>query len=105
MGVVGVPDPVRTEAVKAWVVLKPGVAGTEELATEIQRHVRERLSAHEYPRTVAFTDALPMTATARSAPRIAFARIEPDPLRLSSAEGGGGPSPHKNRFSFGLMPL
>lgn len=65
VGVVGVPDPVRTEAVKAWVVLKPGVEGTDALATEIQRHVRERLSAHEYPRTVAFTDALPMTATGK----------------------------------------
>ena len=65
VGVVGVPDPVRTEAVKAWVVLKPGVEGTDALATEIQRHVRERLSAHEYPRSVAFTDALPMTATGK----------------------------------------
>lgn len=65
VGVVGVPDPVRTEAVKAWVVLKPGHEGSEDLAADIQRHVRARLSAHEYPRLIAFTDTLPMTATGK----------------------------------------
>lgn len=63
--VVGVPDPVRTEAVKAWLVLKPGFTGDDALAREIQDHVKERLSAHEYPRQVAFTDTLPMTATGK----------------------------------------
>lgn len=63
--VVGIPDPVRTEAVKAWVVLNPGHEGTDALAAELQAHVRNRLSAHEYPRHVAFTDALPMTATGK----------------------------------------
>ncbi|MFG1463215.1 acyl-CoA synthetase [Xanthobacter sp. DSM 24535] len=65
VAVIGVPDPVRTEAVKAWVVLKEGYAGDDALVADIQRHVRERLSAHEYPRHVAFTDALPMTATGK----------------------------------------
>ncbi|WP_341988861.1 acyl-CoA synthetase [Azorhizobium sp. AG788] len=65
VGVVGVPDPVRTEAIKAWVVLKPGVAGSDALVAEIQDQVRTRLSGHEYPRYVSFTDALPMTATGK----------------------------------------
>lgn len=65
VAVVGVPDPLRTEAVKAWVVLKPGVDRSEALAKEIQDYVKERLSAHEYPRHVAFTDTLPMTATGK----------------------------------------
>ncbi|MFG1395428.1 acyl-CoA synthetase [Roseixanthobacter pseudopolyaromaticivorans] len=65
VAVVGVPDAVRTEAVKAWIVLNDGHAGSEALVADIQRHVRERLSAHEYPRHVAFTDALPMTATGK----------------------------------------
>jgi acetyl-CoA synthetase len=65
VAVVGIPDPVRTEAVKAWVVLKPGHAGTPELAADIQSHVRVQLSAHEYPRHVAFTASLPMTATGK----------------------------------------
>ena len=62
---VGIPDPVRTELVKAWVVVKPGVLATPVLATELQAWVRDRLAAHEYPRVVAFTDALPMTATGK----------------------------------------
>ncbi|MEW6121435.1 MAG: acyl-CoA synthetase [Pseudomonadota bacterium] len=65
VAVVGVPDPVRTEAVKAWVVLKDGFKGSDALAAELQQHVRERLSAHEYPRHVSFTDTLPMTATGK----------------------------------------
>ncbi|PIK73702.1 hypothetical protein CS379_06935 [Methylobacterium frigidaeris] len=64
-GVVGVPDPVRTEAVKAFIVLKGGVEGTPELARAIQDFVRTRLAAHEYPRHVAFVEALPMTATGK----------------------------------------
>ncbi|QRG06023.1 acyl-CoA synthetase [Xanthobacter dioxanivorans] len=65
VAVVGVPDPLRTEAVKAWVVPKPGVVPSEALAAEIQDFVKTRLSAHEYPRHVIFTDTLPMTATGK----------------------------------------
>ena len=63
--VVGKPDPVRTEIVKAFVVLKPDVAPSDALAAEIQGFVRTRLSAHEYPREVAFIDEMPMTTTGK----------------------------------------
>jgi acetyl-CoA synthetase len=62
---VGKPDAVRTEIVKAFVVLKPGHTASDALASEIQSFVRTRLSAHEYPREVAFIDALPMTTTGK----------------------------------------
>jgi acetyl-CoA synthetase len=62
---IGVPDPVRTESVKAFVVLKPGQRGDAALAKSIQDHVRTKLAAHEYPREVEFIDALPMTATGK----------------------------------------
>ncbi|MGQ0664994.1 MAG: acyl-CoA synthetase [Pseudomonadota bacterium] len=62
---IGVPDPVRTEAVKAFVVLKPGFTGEAALARAIQAHVKTRLGAHEYPRAVEFVDSLPMTATGK----------------------------------------
>jgi acetyl-CoA synthetase len=62
---VGVPDELRTEIVKAFLVLKPGHAGTAALAGEIQEFVRTRLAAHEYPREVEFVEALPMTATGK----------------------------------------
>jgi acetyl-CoA synthetase len=62
---VGIPDPLRTEVVKAFLVLKPGALGTPELAREIQEFVKTRLAAHEYPRLVEFIDALPMTTTGK----------------------------------------
>jgi acetyl-CoA synthetase len=63
--VVGVPDAVRTEAVKAFLVLKAGQAGSPALAREVQDFVKTKLAAHEYPRLVEFVDALPMTATGK----------------------------------------
>ncbi len=63
--VVGKPDPVRTEIVKAFVVLKPGQAPNDTLAAELQDFVRTRLAAHEYPREVAFIDQMPMTTTGK----------------------------------------
>ena len=63
--VIGKPDPVRTEIVKAFVVLKPGIEGTDALAAEMRDFVKTRLSAHEYPREVAFIDAMPMTTTGK----------------------------------------
>ena len=62
---IGKPDELRGEIVKAFVVLTEGYAATPELAREIQQSVRERLSAHEYPREVEFIDSLPMTTTGK----------------------------------------
>ncbi|MDH3473009.1 MAG: acyl-CoA synthetase [Rhodospirillales bacterium] len=62
---VGVPDPERTERVKAFLVLNEGHAPGPALAREIQDWVKTRLAAHEYPREVEFLDALPMTATGK----------------------------------------
>jgi acetyl-CoA synthetase len=63
--VVGVPDPIRTEIVKAFIVLKPGEAQSPALADDIKAFVRNRLAAHEYPRQIEFIDALPLTATGK----------------------------------------
>ena len=65
VAVVGVPDPVRGEAVKAFVVVAPGHEAGPVLAGEIQAFVKTRLSPHEYPRTIEFRDALPMTVTGK----------------------------------------
>ena len=62
---VGKPDALRTEIVKAFVVLKHGVSASDALASEIQDFVKQRLSAHEYPREVAFIDDMPMTTTGK----------------------------------------
>jgi len=63
--VVGKPDPVRTEIVKAFIVPMSGIAPSDALAAEIQDYVKTRLSAHEYPREIAFIDELPMTTTGK----------------------------------------
>jgi acetyl-CoA synthetase len=63
--VVGIPDPIRTEAIKAWIVLRPGFAPDDALAREIQDFVKVQLAAHEYPRFVQFVESLPMTATGK----------------------------------------
>ncbi len=63
--VAGIPDPVRTEAIKAWIVLRPGFAPSDTLADDIRAFVRTQLAAHEYPRHIEFLDSLPMTATGK----------------------------------------
>jgi len=65
VAVVGVPDPIRTEAVKAFVLPRPGIAPSPALAAEIQAFVRDRLAAYQYPRHVEFVTELPLTATGK----------------------------------------
>lgn len=62
VGVVGKPDPLRTEIVKAYVVLKPGATTT---ADELRVFVKKRLASYSYPREITFVDALPMTVTGK----------------------------------------
>jgi len=68
--VIGKPDPVRTEIVKAFVVTAPGVEPSDDLARALGAHVRDRLAAHEYPREIAFVTELPMTATGKIMRRV-----------------------------------
>jgi acetyl-CoA synthetase len=63
--VVGVPDALRTEIVKAFVVVKPGARADAALASALQDFVKTRLAAHEYPRRIEFVDTLPLTATGK----------------------------------------
>ncbi|WP_136441429.1 AMP-binding protein [Pacificoceanicola onchidii] len=62
VGVVGKPDPLRTELVKAYVVVKPGHTCAAE---DLQAWVKERLASYSYPREIAFLEALPMTVTGK----------------------------------------
>jgi acetyl-CoA synthetase len=68
--VVGKPDALRTEIVKAYVVLKDGHQASEALASGIGSWVRERLSAHEYPREVEFVTSMPLTTTGKVIRRV-----------------------------------
>jgi len=63
--VVGVPDEARGEAVKAFVVLKPGHAPSPALADELRRHVKIRLGAFQRPREIEWVEELPMTVSGK----------------------------------------
>jgi acetyl-CoA synthetase len=63
--VIGVPDELRGQAIKAFVKLLPGTEPSEELVSRIQAHVKSKLAAHEWPREVEFIDEFPMTVTGK----------------------------------------
>ena len=62
VGVVGKPDPLRTEIVKAFVVRVPGAMVT---ADDLRDWVKDRLASYSYPREIEFVEALPMTVTGK----------------------------------------
>jgi acetyl-CoA synthetase len=65
VAVIGSPDELRTEVVKAFVVPKAEVTPGPEIAKDIKAFVKKRLAAHEYPRKVEFISEMPMTATGK----------------------------------------
>jgi 2-aminobenzoate-CoA ligase len=63
--VVGAPDAQRGQIVKAYVVLRDGVAATPELVTELQEYAKRQIAPYKYPRTVEFVESLPRTSTGK----------------------------------------
>ena len=64
-GVIGDPDEARGMVVKAFVLLRAGVAPSVALADELRAHVKARLATYEYPRKIVFARELPMTVTGK----------------------------------------
>ena len=73
-GVIGVPDPVAGEVVKAFVELKTGNRPTEELQLEIIGFARKRLGAAVAPRLLDFTTSLPKTRSGKILRRLLKSR-------------------------------
>jgi acetyl-CoA synthetase len=65
VGVIGVPDPIRGEIVKAFILPKEGVLPDQALEVSIKEHVKKRLEAHAYPREVVFLREMPQTKTGK----------------------------------------
>jgi acyl-coenzyme A synthetase/AMP-(fatty) acid ligase len=59
------PDPVRGQVVKAFIVLRPEVVQTPELAAEIQEFAKREMAGYKYPRKVEFVAALPKTPSGK----------------------------------------
>ncbi len=79
-GVIGKPDQVRGEIIKAFVVLKPGVEPTDALKEELQKFVKEHLAGHAYPREIEFIDKLPKTRSGKIMRRILKAKEQGLPI-------------------------
>jgi len=63
--VVAAPDPDRGSIVKAYVVLRPGIAGDDALASALQEHVKRVTAPYKYPRAIAFVPELPKTVSGK----------------------------------------
>ncbi len=87
---VGVPDEVKGEVIWCFVVVKPGVGWTAELARELRDVVADQLGKAFAPSSVLFVDELPKTRSAKIVRRaIRAAAIGEDPSDLSSLENPG----------------
>ena len=69
-GVIGKPDPVRGEIIKAFVALNEGYEPSDELIEEIQQFVKKGLAAHAAPREIEFKDKLPKTRSGKIMRRV-----------------------------------
>lgn len=65
VAVIGIPDEIRGQAVKAFVMLREGRKPSQALEDEIRQHVKDRIAAYQYPRAIEFVDELPMTTTGK----------------------------------------
>ncbi len=73
-GVIGKPDPLRGEIIKAFIALKPGFKPSERLKQAIMNHVKHHLAGHAYPREIEFVDSLPKTRSGKIVRRLLRAR-------------------------------
>jgi acetyl-CoA synthetase len=69
-GVIGIPDPVRGEIIKAFIALRAGYKPSEELIEDIRLFVKKGLAAHAAPRQIEFRDKLPKTRSGKIMRRV-----------------------------------
>ncbi|MGR5999451.1 acetate--CoA ligase [Bacillus cereus] len=69
-GVIGIPDPVRGEIIKAFIALRAGYKPSDELKEEIRQFVKKGLAAHAAPRQIEFRDKLPKTRSGKIMRRV-----------------------------------
>ncbi|KKS12785.1 MAG: Acetyl-CoA synthetase [Candidatus Daviesbacteria bacterium GW2011_GWB1_41_5] len=79
-GVIGKPDPIRGEIIKAFVVLEKGENPSEKLKDELANYVKKQLAGHAYPREIEFIDKLPKTRSGKIMRRILKAKELGQPI-------------------------
>ncbi|TMD75317.1 MAG: AMP-dependent synthetase [Chloroflexi bacterium] len=79
--VVGAPDRLRGQVVKAYVQLRPGFQPSPDLEAGLRTHVKQHLAAYQYPRLIEFVDSLPLTPTGK---------VDRGSLRRHAASPQGG---------------
>ena len=67
--VIGIPDPVAIQVVKAFVMLKPGVVESDDVKTELIEYCKKHVFRYAVPREVEFRDELPKTLVGKVAYR------------------------------------
>ncbi|HIH01414.1 TPA: acetate--CoA ligase [Thermoplasmata archaeon] len=73
-GVIGKPDQLRGNIIKAFIVLTPGHTESDELKKDIQKHVKSRLAGHAYPREIEVVKTLPKTRSGKIMRRLLRAK-------------------------------
>ncbi|HOQ25701.1 MAG TPA: acetate--CoA ligase [Methanomassiliicoccaceae archaeon] len=79
-GVIGKPDELRGEIVKAFITLRPGYKPSDELKEDITKFVKTRLAYYAYPREIEFVESLPKTRSGKIMRRVLKARELGQPL-------------------------
>jgi acyl-coenzyme A synthetase/AMP-(fatty) acid ligase len=80
--VIGKPDPDRGQIVKAFVVLRPGIEGSEHLVRELQEHAKRVTAPYKYPREIEFVEELPKTRSGKIR-RVELRKLEQERAQAS----------------------
>ena len=81
--VIGVPDPIKIQAVKAFIMLKPGVPQSEKIKQEIMDYCRKRIAKYAMPKEMEFRDELPKTLVGK----VAYRKLEEEEAAKREAAG------------------
>jgi acetyl-CoA synthetase/medium-chain acyl-CoA synthetase len=66
VAVVGKPDPVRGQIVKAYIILRDGHDDSDSMKKELQRHCKQVVAPYKYPREIEFVSELPKTTSGKT---------------------------------------
>ena len=80
--VIGVPDPLKMQKVKAFIMLKPGVVASEETKETLMAYARKHIAKYALPYDIEFRAELPKTLVGKVAYRV----LEEEELAKHSGE-------------------